>query len=363
MKYIFIDTNIYIYCALITKGNYTTQTIDALNRAINTKQTKLLMPEIIKLEFEKKANNILENDVISNINKVKKEIQNISFPEYLGEEKSQIEKKIDKLLQERIENLKRVSNKIIKDIEENQNTILIDLTSEIFLKAYKRALRGDKPYSGQICNNCGNMEYPINADCIIIESLINYLKNTKISENDELIFCSNNTRDFAEFNQEEKIHYLHKDIKKDINLNVKYYNNLPELLKKEFESKIDNIEITEIKNIELTSKLDMIIFKIGIPAYSLGAQYLKTAVMIILNNTNYLNNTRNLYSKIADMYQTTSISVQSAITHSIQAFWDYSNTEFFEGTAVYTMIGTKRKPTNLEFIAMLADKISSELNA
>ena len=40
MKYIFIDTNIYIYCALITKGNYTTQTIDALNKAINTKETK-----------------------------------------------------------------------------------------------------------------------------------------------------------------------------------------------------------------------------------------------------------------------------------------------------------------------------------
>lgn len=54
MKYIFIDTNIYIYCALITKGNYTTQTIDALNKAINTKETKLLMPEIIKLEFEKR---------------------------------------------------------------------------------------------------------------------------------------------------------------------------------------------------------------------------------------------------------------------------------------------------------------------
>ena len=55
MKYIFIDANIYIYCALITKGNYTTQTIDSLNQCLKMNNVKLIMPEVVKMEFFKKA--------------------------------------------------------------------------------------------------------------------------------------------------------------------------------------------------------------------------------------------------------------------------------------------------------------------
>ena len=95
MIYLFADTNIFIYCALITKGNYTTQTIDNLYKVINQKKVKLIVPEIIKLEFNNKAKNIFKNDVSNNINRVKKEIQNISFPDYLGEEKHMIENSID----------------------------------------------------------------------------------------------------------------------------------------------------------------------------------------------------------------------------------------------------------------------------
>ena len=362
MKYIFIDTNIYIYCALITKGNYTTQTIDALNKAINTKETKLLMPEIIKLEFEKKANSILENEVVNNINKVKKEIQNISFPEYLGEEKSKIENNIDKLLEERKENLKRVSNNIIKDIEKNENTILIELNNDIFLKAYKRALRGDKPYNGQICNNCGNTEYLINADCIIIESLIDYFKKLKIENGDELVFCSNNTKDFAQFNQEEKIHELHDDIQKKMRLKTKYYNNLPDLLKKEFESKIDNVEIKEIKNIELDSIVTNILYNLGVPAYVKGYQYLREAIIMVINDIEIINSiTRNLYPEIAKKFHTTSISIERAIRNAIEISWEHGNMEKMEEIFGYTISRTKVKPTNSEFIAMIADKLRLEL--
>lgn len=72
MTYIFAYTNIFIYCVLITKGNYTTQTIDNLYKVINQENVKLLIPETIKLEFNNKAKNIFKNDVRNNINRVKK---------------------------------------------------------------------------------------------------------------------------------------------------------------------------------------------------------------------------------------------------------------------------------------------------
>ena len=362
MKYIFIDTNIYIYCALITKGNYTTQTIDALNKAINTRDTKLLMPEIIKLEFEKKANSIFENDVINNINKLKKEIQNISFPEYLGEEKNKIEKNIDKLLEKRRENLKRVSNNIIKDIEESNNTVLINLTNDIFLKAYKRALRGDKPYNGQICNNCGNSGHIVNADCIIAESIIDYFEKIEITERDELIFCSNNTKDFAEFNQTNNMHVLHNDIKKEMKLKVKYYNNLPDLLKNEFESKIDNVEIKEIKNIEVEAIITNMILNLGIPPHVKGYQYLREAIMMVVDDIDFINGvTRGLYPEIAKKFNTTAISVERAIRHAIEIAWSKGGLQMLEKVWGYNIHITKDKPTNTEFIAIVSDKIRLEL--
>lgn len=363
MKYIFIDTNIYIYCALITKGNYTTQTIDALNKAINTSNTKLLMPEIIKLEFEKKAKSIFENEVSNNINKLKKEIQNISFPDYLGAEKSKIEKNIDNLLEKRRTNLKRVSDSIIKDIEENKNTIVLNLTNEIFLKSYKRAMKGEKPYNGKICSQCGNMEYVINADCIIIESIIDYFNNIKINKDDELIFCSNNTKDFAMFNEVTKKHELHEDIKKQIELKVKYYNNLPDLLKEEFESEIDNIEIKEIKNIETESIVTNVISSLGIPAHVKGYQYLREAIMLVIENLELINNiTRCLYPIIAERYNTTTSRVERAIRHAIEVGWNRNNdNEIVKEIFGYTNGDKTEKPTNSEFIAMVADLIRLEL--
>ena len=359
MKYIFIDTNIYIYCALITKGNYTTQTIDALYKEINRSNKKLIMPEIIKLEFDKKANDIFENDVVNNINKLKKEIQNISFPDYLGEEKNKIEKNINNLIEKRRKNLKRVSDSIIKDIEENSNTILLNLTNDIFLQAYKRSLRGDKPYNGRTCVACGNQEYVINADCIIIESIIDFFKNMKNTINDELIFCSNNTKDFATFNETKKIHELNENICKEIGIKVRYYNNLPDLLENEFEVNIDTVEINEIKNIEIESIVTSIIHNIGIPPHVRGYQYIKEAIIMVVDNIELINSiTRVLYPTIAKKFMSTPSRIERAMRHAIEIAWSRADSATVREIFGYSL---DTKPTNSEFIAMIADKIRLDL--
>ena len=363
MKYIFIDTNIYIYCALITKGNYTTKTIDSLNREINTNNTKLLMPEIIKLEFEKKAKNIFENEVSNDIKKIKKKIQEISFPEYLGEEKSKIEKNIDDLLEKRRKNLKRVSENIIKDIGENKNTIILELTNDIFFKSYKRALKGEKPYTGKICSQCGNMENVINADCIIIESLLEYFKNQDLNEDDELIFCSNNTKDFATFNSETNKHELHKDIEEQLKLKVKYYNNLPDLLKQEFKTEIDTIEVKEIKNLEKEALIAHEISNFGIPADIPGCQYLKETIALVLEDNEYMYSLRSAYRKIAEKYKTSHMRIWASIVRAIEYGLEKRNNPNIEKDIWNCLKNNNaERPTPTEFIMNIVQRIENANN-
>ena len=223
-------------------------------------------------------------------------------------------------------------------------------------------MRGDKPYNGQVCNNCGNTEYLINADCIIIESLIDFFKKIKIGKSDELVFCSNNTKDFAQFNQEEKVHELHEDIQREMKLKIKYYNNLPELLKKEFESKIDNVEIKEIKNIELDSIVTNILRNLGVPAHIKGYQYLREAIMMVIGDIDVINQiTKQLYPEIAKKYKTTPSRVERAIRHAIEVAWGRGQQDTVENIFGYTVSAAKGKPTNSEFIAMIADKLRLEI--
>lgn len=361
MKYIFADTNIFIYCALITKGNYTTQTIDNLYKIINREDVKLLMPEVVKLEFNNKAKSIFKNDVTNNINRVKQEIKNISFPDYLGEEKSEIEKNIENLLKEREQNLERVSNKILANILENQNTIWLNLNNDIFLNAYKRALSGRKPHKGSYNSSSGDIEQSINADCIIIESLIDYFKN-KETEEDELLFCSNNTKDFALFSKENNIHEIHPEIKEDLKIKVKYYNNLPDLLKYEFKSNINKNETQKIKAMDTESKIIDILYKLGVPLQVKGYQYLKQAILMVVENVEIINNARDmLYLAIAEKYDTTTIKVRVAIMHAIETAWNGKRKDIHEKIFGSVFSKARGRPTILEFIALVSDYIRLDM--
>lgn len=361
MKYLFADTNIFIYCALITKGNYTTQTIDNLYKVINQKKVKLIVPEVIKLEFNNKAKNIFKNDVTNNIHRVKKEIEKISFPEYLGEEKHVIEDSIDKLLKEREENLNRVNSKMLGDILENENTILLELNQDIFVKAYKRALAGKKPHKGNYCESCASMQQPISADCIIAESLIEYFKDKDTTE-DTLIFCSNNTKDFARFDEEKGKHFLHEDIQKELNIQTRYYHSLPDLLQQEFNSNINQEEVKQLKNMDLESKISHVLYEIGMPVHIKGYQYVKEAILMTVQDITILNHiTRELYPRIAAMYATTSSRVERAIRHAISMAWIREDTSYEKENIFGYMLGLEnRVPTNSEFIALMADKIRLE---
>lgn len=270
-----------------------------------------------------------------------------------------IEHNIDMLLQEREEKLKRVSSKMLNDILENENTILLELNQDIFIKAYKRALEGKKPHKGIYCSSCYTIEQPISADCIIIESLIAYFKEKDTSK-DELIFCSNNTKDFARFDEIKKQHFLHEEIQEELNIKTKYYHNLPDLLQKEFHSDIDQGEVEQLKNIDLETKISNLLHEIGIPVQIKGYQYIREAVLMAVHNLTILNHiTKELYPRIAELYATSPSRVERAIRHAISTAWQ-RNEHVNSKENIFGYINCSEPPTNSEFIALIADKFRLE---
>ncbi len=101
-----------------------------------------------------------------------------------------------------------------------------------------------------------------------------------------------------------------------------------------------------------------IIHQVGIPAHIKGYHYLRTAIMLSVNNDEMINSiTKLLYPTIAKMYQTTSSRVERAIRHAIEIAWDRGNIDVLDKFFSYTVHTSRGKPTNSEFIALIADHL------
>lgn len=101
-----------------------------------------------------------------------------------------------------------------------------------------------------------------------------------------------------------------------------------------------------------------IIHQMGVPAHIKGYQYLRDAILLVINEVNLLGAvTKELYPMIAEKYQTTPSRVERAIRHAIELAWDRGNVEMMNKFFGYTINIQRGKPTNSEFIAMVADKL------
>ena len=109
---------------------------------------------------------------------------------------------------------------------------------------------------------------------------------------------------------------------------------------------------------DLESLVTDFIHELGVPAHIKGYQYMRTAIMMVVENMELLNYiTKQLYPAIAKQYSTTSSRVERAIRHSIEVAWSRGKPETMNEIFGYTIDTGKGKPTNSEFIAMVADRI------
>ena len=105
-----------------------------------------------------------------------------------------------------------------------------------------------------------------------------------------------------------------------------------------------------------------IIHEIGVPAHIKGYQYLREAIIIAVNDMDVINAiTKVLYPQVAKAFQTTPSRVERAIRHAIEVAWDRGDLDTLQRFFGYTVSNTKGKPTNSEFIALIADKRQLQL--
>ena len=112
---------------------------------------------------------------------------------------------------------------------------------------------------------------------------------------------------------------------------------------------------------DLERQVTAIIHEIGVPAHIKGYQYLREAIGLAVADMEIINAvTKVLYPAVAKRFGTTASRVERAIRHAIEVAWDRGDLETLQKYFGYTVSNAKGKPTNSEFIAMIADRISLE---
>ncbi|MDD2510516.1 MAG: sporulation transcription factor Spo0A [Syntrophomonas sp.] len=112
---------------------------------------------------------------------------------------------------------------------------------------------------------------------------------------------------------------------------------------------------------DMEIEVTKVIHEIGVPAHVKGYQYLRDAIMLVVAEINYLGAvTKELYPTIAQKYDTTPSRVERAIRHAIELAWDRGDLDKINKFFGYTVSGEKGKPTNSEFIAIIADRLRLE---
>ncbi|MBU3193796.1 sporulation transcription factor Spo0A [Clostridium algidicarnis] len=139
-----------------------------------------------------------------------------------------------------------------------------------------------------------------------------------------------------------------------------FNNTLATDTKKTVVSISDSVELRPLKKepMDLEGEITNIIHEIGVPAHIKGYMYLRDAISMVVNDMELLSAvTKELYPSIAKKYNTTPSRVERAIRHAIEVAWGRGEIETINKIFGYTVHNQKGKPTNSEFIAMVADKL------
>ena len=109
---------------------------------------------------------------------------------------------------------------------------------------------------------------------------------------------------------------------------------------------------------DMEAQVTKIIHQIGVPAHIKGYQYLRSAILMTIEDNEIINSvTKILYPSVAKKYATTTSRVERAIRHAIEVAWDRGDIDTLNSYFGYTIQNNRGKPTNSEFIAMIADNL------
>ncbi|MBP1889770.1 two-component system response regulator (stage 0 sporulation protein A) [Clostridium moniliforme] len=134
--------------------------------------------------------------------------------------------------------------------------------------------------------------------------------------------------------------------------------NRSSIMNKNNDSISHNSSISYGEPVDLETEITSIIHEIGVPAHIKGYMYLREAITMVVNDMELLSAvTKELYPSIAKKYNTTASRVERAIRHAIEVAWGRGQIDAINKLFGYTIHNDKGKPTNSEFIAIIADKL------
>ncbi len=124
---------------------------------------------------------------------------------------------------------------------------------------------------------------------------------------------------------------------------------------------VNNIKNVKPRNRQLEEKITNIFITVGIPAHIKGYQFLREAIKMAIDNPEIINSiTKKLYPSIAERFETTASKVERAIRHAIEVAWNRGKIENINALFGIRVYSNNEKPTNGEFIALVADKMLIE---
>ena len=222
-------------------------------------------------------------------------------------------------------------------------------------------------YNGQTCLELLDEVYP---DVLILDIIMPHIDGlavlSKLRRQDRITYP--NVIMLTAFGQEEVM-------KKAADMGASYFilkpfdlDNLAEQIR-QIQGKPSNIQAVSRKTgvrkkKDLEASITNIIHEIGVPAHIKGYQYLREAITMVYHDIELLGSiTKVLYPDIAKAFNTTASRVERAIRHAIEVAWSRGNIDSISSLFGYTVSISKAKPTNSEFIAMVADRLRLEHKA
>ena len=253
-------------------------------------------------------------------------------------------------------------------MENNVKILIADENSE-----FRRSCRENLEGFGYRCvTEASNGEEAMFAierfhpDIVIIDTwmskieTLSVIKNAKslvygVDEQPTFIVCSimNNQNIFSEMMDAGATYCILKPID---------YNNLSDRIFRICESrgreKSIGVSAGTVNFNDMESQVTKVIHQIGVPAHIKGYAYLRTAILMAIDDDEIINSvTKILYPSVAKRYSTTSSRVERAIRHAIEVAWDRGDIDTLNSYFGYTIHNGRGKPTNSEFIAMIADNL------
>ena len=249
---------------------------------------------------------------------------------------------------------------------EKQKTVLITDEDRDFIETIKNDLANEYLIDQAIGGEDAKVKVESNIyDIVIMDVMLSKIDGYEIidlikqrSPNTKIIVVSNI--------------YGNNFIQKALNMGANYYmikpiqsatllSRMQDVLNENVYENTTIVRNIDNKNKQLEEKITNIFITVGIPAHIKGYQFLREAIKMAIDNPDIINSiTKKLYPSIADRFATSSSKVERAIRHAIEVAWNRGKIENINSVFGLKVYSSNEKPTNGEFIALVADKMLME---